>query len=141
MAEHSGQCLCGAVKFKATPKASHVDICHCNDCRRHIGGPSFAIDCADSVQIEGEASLGVYNSSAWAERGFCKTCGSFVFWRLKDKSMYVMPVGAFEDLGEVTLATEYFIDHKPGFYDIAQDTKKLTGEEVFALYAGSEENG
>ena len=141
MAEKSGRCLCGGVKFTATPKTDHVDVCHCTDCRRQIGGPSFAVDCGDSVRLSNDELLGVYDSSDWAERCFCKNCGSSVFWRLKDKSMYVVPAGAFDDLGDVSLSAEFFIDQKPGFYDLAQDTKKLTGQQVFEMYANVQKDG
>ncbi|MDX2287894.1 MAG: GFA family protein, partial [Hyphomicrobiaceae bacterium] len=75
----TGGCLCGAVKFAATPKPHddgvHVDACHCAMCRRQVGGPLMAVAC-DKVEVTAGAYLGVYQSSAWAERCFCKRCGS-----------------------------------------------------------------
>ncbi|MHA7872514.1 MAG: GFA family protein [Hyphococcus sp.] len=134
MTARTGQCLCGAVKFRATPKNNHVDACHCSMCRRHAGGPVFAIDCGSNLTLEDDAQLGVYESSEWAERCFCKKCGSSLFWRLKDGSMHTVFAGAFDDLDGLDFTTEIFIDEKPGFYSFSQPTKKMTGAEVFAMF-------
>ena len=33
---------------------------------------------------------------------------------------------------------EFFIDRKPDYYDFKGERKRLTAEEVFALFAGNE---
>ncbi|MEM8937678.1 MAG: GFA family protein [Pseudomonadota bacterium] len=138
-AEKSGQCLCGAIKFKATPKDNEVAVCHCSMCRRISAGPFFGADCGDSVEFENEDSLGLYGSSEWAERGFCKKCGSVLFWRLKDGTHNHVSLNAFDEPGETMFSTEVFIDEKPEYYSFAQKTQQLTGQEVFALFMGGEE--
>lgn len=140
MSEKSGRCLCGAVKFTATPKASRVDACHCDTCRKQVGGPVMAVDCGGAVRFADESKLGVYQSSDWAERGFCPACGTALFWRLKDRSMYTINAGAFDNLDGFSLETEIFVDSKPDYYDFAQDTTKLTGQQVFEMFAGGQEN-
>lgn len=137
MSEKSGKCLCGAVTFKATPKTHDVGVCHCNMCRRQNAGPFFAIDCGDKVSFDDENAIGLYASSDWAERGFCKACGSTLFWRLKDKSVTIMAADIFDDLGELKLDHEVFIDEKPGYFSFAEKTKQMTGEEVFAAFGAS----
>jgi len=134
MAEHSGQCLCGAVKFKATPKSNEVGVCHCGICRRQNAGPFFALDCGDNVAFDNEDAIGRYSSSDWAERGFCKTCGTTLYWALKDKSLFIMSADTFDDIGELKLDHEVFIDEKPGYYSFAEKVKQMTGEEVFAAF-------
>ena len=142
MAAKTGHCLCGAVKFTATPKphddGMHVDACHCGMCRRAIGGPLLGVTLAEAPIIEDETQIGIYSSSDWAERVFCKTCGSNLFYRLKDGSMFTANAGAFDDLSDAKLTVEIFTDEKPAFYDFAQDTKKMTGEEVMAAFANGE---
>lgn len=138
MTEQSGQCLCGAVKFKAVPKSHEVGVCHCAMCRRNNAGPFFAIDCGDTLVFEDEANVGVYDSSDWAQRGFCKQCGSSLFWRLKDKSANIVAVDAFDDLGGLKLDHEVFIDEKPGYYSFAEKTQQLTGQQVFEMFAADQ---
>ena len=72
-----GSCLCGAVHFTAAHCDNHVGACHCNMCRKWGGGPFLEVACGNEVSFEGEDNISVYQSSDWAERGFCKNCGSF----------------------------------------------------------------
>lgn len=138
-AEKTGRCLCGAVKFTAVPKARHIDACHCGMCRRAVGGPLMAVTLAAAPLIEDESALRVYQSSDWAERLFCGTCGSNLFYRLRDGRMHSVNAGALDDLGEFEFTTEIFIDEKPGFYSFAGETRKLTGAEVYALFADDQD--
>jgi len=135
----TGQCLCGAVKFKATLKALHVDACHCGMCRRQIGGPLMSVNCEPDVKIEGEDNLQFFSSSDWGERAFCKICGSNLFWRMKDGSFLSVNAGAFDDVSDFDFTMEIFIDKKPDFYDFKQNTKKLTEAEVIEMFSSGGE--
>lgn len=126
-----GSCLCGAVTVSAS---IHSDIgsCHCDMCRKWSGSPMMATQCEGVPQFDGEDNIAVYQSSEWAERGFCKQCGSHLFYRLKGKHQYHMPIGFFGELSNLKLSHQIFIDEKPSFYDFANKTDNMTGAEVFA---------
>jgi hypothetical protein len=81
--EKQGTCLCGATRLKVTVDNTHVSACHCSMCRKWTGGPLLAVQCAAPPQIEGPAPS-VYDSSPWAQRGFCGQCGTHLFYRLKE---------------------------------------------------------
>lgn len=132
--QHRGACLCGAVSITVTTHNNNIGACHCTMCRKWGGGPLFAIECKDGVEIEGEDSLSVFASSEWAERGFCGKCGTHLFYRLKEEGHYAIPVGLLDSEGW-TFSEQIFIDQKPDFYSFTQQTRNLTGEEVFALYS------
>jgi hypothetical protein len=87
------------------------------------------------VQFDNTDSISDFSSSAWAERGFCRACGSHLFYRLKKEGNYWMPVGLFNDEQPWILDQQIFIDEKPPFYSFANETKNLTGAEVFAQYS------
>lgn len=133
----NSQCLCQKVRIKVAEAKPHVDSCHCSMCRKWSGGPLLAIDCGSNVKFEGEDNIKVFDSSEWAERGFCSNCGTHLFYRLKQANQYIMPAGLFDqldDLGNAEFTTQIFIDEKPRYYDFANQTKVMTGEEVFAAY-------
>lgn len=136
--ERRGQCLCGAVRIVARRTGNGVDVCHCGMCRRWCGGPLMEIDCGTDVQIEGEENVTVFDSSPWAERGFCKTCGTNLFYRLKDTGQHLILAGLFDDVDDLVLNSQVFIDEKPAFYRFANETKTLTGAEIYAMYGPSE---
>lgn len=136
VSEHHGKCLCGAVRVTATPRSMNIDACHCVMCQKWGGGPLLAVECEGTTEFEGTDNISVFDSSDWAERGFCKKCGTHLFYRLKEDGHYAIPVGLFDDSDEWNFAAQIFIDQKPPFYSFANKTKNLTGEEVFAQYEG-----
>ncbi|WP_339900516.1 GFA family protein [Paraglaciecola polaris] len=58
-----------------------MDACHCASCRKWSGGPLLAIDCGTDVSISPTDNITVYDSSQWAQRGFCRHCGTDLFYR------------------------------------------------------------
>ena len=133
--EGSGSCLCGKIRIAVKGIKRNVGACHCGTCRKWGGGPLMAVDCGTDVSFEGEEYLSVYNSSEWAERGFCKECGSHLFYRLKGAQQYMMPVGLFPEVGSFVFDHQVFIDEKPSYYGFSNETENMTGPEVFAKFA------
>lgn len=134
-----GSCLCGAVKIIANNVDKHVGACHCGMCRKWNGGPFMEVDCGSQVTFEGEENIIVYNSSAWAERGFCKQCGSHLFYRLKHNQQHMIPPGLFDNDEDFVFDHQVFIDRKPSYYSFSNETEDMTEAEVFAMYAPPEE--
>lgn len=135
--EANGSCLCGKVRISAKSMSTHAGACHCGICRKWTGGPLMAVDCGTEVSFSGEEHIKVYSSSDWAERGFCRQCGSHLFYRLKENNQHIMPVGLFDKLDDIEFDHQVFIDDKPKYYDFANKTKNMTGEEVFAQFSSS----
>jgi hypothetical protein len=136
--QRTGQCLCGAVRV-AAKTSDAVSACHCSFCRTWGGGPLLAVECDGDVEIDGKDHITVFGSSDWAERGFCARCGSHLFYRLKDGGLHAIPVGLFADDGAWAFEQQIFVDQKPAYYGFANQTKELTGAEVFAQFAPQKE--
>ncbi len=132
-----GSCLCGAVKLNVAIMNKKVGACHCGMCRKWGGGPLMATDCGTEVSFEGQDDISVYDSSLWAERGFCKKCGTHLFYRLKATQQTIIPVGFFDEQKDWVFDHQIFFDKKPAFYDFANETENMTEAEVFAKFAGS----
>ena len=137
MTTMTGKCLCGAVSFEAKGVETHHHACHCAMCRRWSGGPLFAAP-VESVSFQGEEAIGVYESSTWAERAFCKACGSNLFYRVKQTGQHIISIGTFDDTEAFKLVGEIFIDQKPDGYNFAGDLPKKTEAEVFAMFSGED---
>lgn len=133
----TGSCLCGAVRFSADNVDSEVHACHCSKCRHWSGGPAFAVG-VGSVKFEGEDHIRRYESSAWGERGFCGTCGTNLFFRLKEADHYLMTMGNFDDQSAFRLVGEIYVDEKPSGYDFAGDHSRMTGAQFLASIAPPE---
>lgn len=141
MSGHKGRCLCGAVAFEGIG-APQVTACHCGMCRRWHGGPSVAARFAGGITIvDGTDTVGWWRSSDWAERGFCKTCGSTLFYRLVETGEIMGEAGSFDLPDGLVITEHYFIDEKPDYYAFSDDAPRLTGAEVFARYDAGEPTG
>ena len=130
----SGRCLCGDVHITAAEAPHVVGACHCGSCRRWGGGPFMELPCGTNVTFTGEESISVYPSSEWAERGFCKRCGTHLFYRLKATGQHMVPVGLFDDAEGLSFEQQVFVDERPHYYEFANQTEDMTGKEVFEKY-------
>ncbi len=133
--DQTGKCMCGAVSYVASEVETEVHACHCSMCRQWSGGPGFAAG-VGKVTFEGEENISRYNSSDWAERGFCSKCGCNLFYHLKEANRYIMWVGTFDDQTQFKLTGEIYIDEKPASYNFAGDHPRQTGEEFLAAMHG-----
>jgi hypothetical protein len=79
---HQGGCLCGAIRFEVTGSMRDVVVCHCSQCLHWHGHcASYTGARTDDMHLSGEAALVWYASSTEARRGFCRHCGSSLFWQ------------------------------------------------------------
>ena len=137
----SGGCLCGAVRYDIASDLSQIGACHCEMCRRWSGGVYMAVKAAGAdVTLTGTEHIGAYNSSDWAERGFCKTCGSSLYYRVTldgpHKDTYHFASGTLDDHDGLTLTEQLFIDLKPDGYGFTQKTHDMTAAQIEEMFAG-----
>lgn len=130
----SGSCLCGKVQFQVGEMKTGLGACHCGMCRKWCGGPFLAIDCGTKVQWQSEEFIHRYASSDWAERGFCKNCGTNLFYYFKKAGRYILTAGLFDNQKDFIFDHQIFIDKKPKYYQFKNQTKEMTEEEVIAHF-------
>ena len=75
--EHTGRCLCGAVRYRALGAPKWIANCHCASCRRATGAPmaTFAGFPAERFSYLAGAPVG-FHSSPGVTRSFCGQCGT-----------------------------------------------------------------
>lgn len=127
----SGKCLCGAVSITLSGMAKEVDVCHCEMCRRTYGNFAAMVAGAEFT-ISGEEHVGTYKSSDWAERSFCRECGSALWYRFTPTDFYSFAAGHFDLPEGLPIKQQIFVEEKPDWYDLAQKSPMKTGEEVIA---------
>ncbi|MFK7838599.1 MAG: GFA family protein [Sulfitobacter sp.] len=138
--ELSGQCLCGAVTVTARMSKPMLRACHCNMCRQHTSGAFFSIAAdPDSIVVKGPTKS--FRSSEWAERGFCETCGSTLWYGTVHDGARNLSAGLFDNAGGAPLKLEFFADQCPQGYALAGDHRKMTTAETIALFAPDEDEG
>lgn len=130
-----GACLCGAVTLTVRPDDAHVEACHCETCRLWGSGAFVTLPPTSDLTVAGEEHVVRYRSSDWAERGFCGTCGTHLFYHLLPANSYICASGPFRETDAFPMSREIFIDEKPDNYAFAGDRDRMTGAEVFAKFA------
>jgi len=88
-----GSCHCRAVCFEVESQHPYpYNVCYCSVCRKTGGGGGYAINLGadfDTLKVDGRSELSVYRACldssspddelSFAERSFCRHCGS-VLW-------------------------------------------------------------
>jgi len=121
-----GQCDCGAVAFEVTGARADISVCHCGQCRRTSGHCWAATNAPfDQVKFTNDAGLKWYTSSDWAKRGFCKDCGSSLFYRMNSEAGIGIAAGCFDGPTGFKVAKHIFVADKGDYYDIADDAPQI----------------
>ncbi|TGQ33816.1 MULTISPECIES: GFA family protein [unclassified Mesorhizobium] len=117
--KHSGACLCGAVRFRTRGALRGVVYCHCSQCRRQNGNFVAATSAKDAdVDIEGAEVLSWYGASDVARRGFCRICGSLLFWKHNELDQISIMAGAFDRPSGLAGESHIFVGDKGDYYSI-----------------------
>ena len=94
---HKGSCLCGAVCFEVVGPLPAASACHCSRCRKLTGNYEAGVDVDKSVvMISGADNITWFRSSDVARRGFCRTCGSQLFFEFIKGERIGLNLGAFD---------------------------------------------
>jgi hypothetical protein len=121
---HAGGCLCGAVRYSLTGPLRPVVACHCVQCRRTSG--HFAA--MTSVPLErfalvAEAGLAWYRSSPTARRGFCRLCGSNLFWRPDGEARVSVTAGSLDGATGLAIERHIFVADKGDYYALGPEDR------------------
>jgi hypothetical protein len=128
---YKGSCLCGAVTFEVTSSFPAPDACHCIQCRKWTGHFLVGADVPrTALTVQGADNVTWYRSSDKARRGFCKTCGSSLFFDPLDQTKHAwtgVSLGAFDTPTETHIAIHIFVAEKGDYYEILDDAPKAPG--------------
>jgi hypothetical protein len=118
----TGGCLCGAVRYRLNAPLRHVSACHCGQCLRwhgHVGAYTAAPREAFELLAGGDdGALAWYRSSSAARRGFCRRCGSSLFWQADARGHVSVAAGTLDDASGLRTTEHIFVADKPGYYEL-----------------------
>ncbi len=130
--QYSGQCLCGDVTYAVEGELSNVSACHCNQCRRQSGHYLVGayVDWND-IRIEGGENLTWFQSSEDAQRGFCKSCGSTLFWKSEIHGANIF-IGTLDSPTGLSIRQHIYVADKGDYYEIGDGLPCYKGYEYAA---------
>lgn len=128
MPERRGQCLCGGISFTVTGKMRDVVWCHCGQCLHwhgHIGG--YTAGTWPDIALRGADRIAWYKSSDTARRGFCRDCGSSLFWEGANRDYVSIAAGALELPTGLVTARHIYVEDKGDYYRIGDGAAQSSG--------------
>ncbi|WP_317055966.1 GFA family protein [Roseovarius rhodophyticola] len=128
-----GSCLCGAVSFELSGKLRSVTACHCGQCRKQSGHYWAATSVADiGLCLTKDEGLTWFDASPTARRGFCKLCGSTLFWKPAGEDRTVISAGSLGPGSGLEITKHVHVADKGDYYDLSDGLPQfeaLSGEE------------
>jgi hypothetical protein len=127
-----GHCLCGAVTVSVATHRGFTAVCHCRMCQRWAGGLFICVP-AEAVDVQVEGPVVRYQSSAIAERAFCGTCGSHLWFRGENSDgHYALMPGLFDEARDWPLRSEIYLDRALPGLALPGDHRRATRAEYEA---------
>jgi hypothetical protein len=114
----TGGCQCGRVRYRAAA-LGRMSLCHCRMCQRATGNAFAPLVTASGVVFHGTPAR--FASSNAAERGFCRDCGTPLFYAPLGRDDLELMVGSLDDPGQVSPALHYGVESRLGWLHLADD--------------------
>ncbi len=112
-----GSCLCGRVKYLIQGEPRQVVGCHCTQCRKASGHYVAATQTHnDQLQVERQSNITWFQSSTTARRGFCKNCGSQLFWARLDSAHTSVMAGTIDGDTGLRMDRQLYPETKGDYY-------------------------
>ena len=126
--ETTGGCLCGGVRYRVMGPLRSIVYCHCSQCRRTSGHFVAATAVAkDEFVIVVRKSLEWFASSEYASRGFCKRCGSSLFWLPKVEEHVSIMAGTLDDSTGLEAVEHIYTGDKGDYYELTDSLPTRDG--------------
>ncbi len=125
----AGGCLCGAVRYEAFGPLRDVINCHCSKCRRWHGHPAgYTSVRRDDLVIVEERGLkwfrSVTDESPEVYRGFCRECGSSLFWESRGRGVISIAAGTLDQPTGLKTMGHIWLDQAGDYYELTDDLPK-----------------
>ena len=112
--ERTGECFCGAVRYRVEGAIKDARSCHCSRCRKAFGGAASAYAEVDHDLFEwtaGEELLSAYEWEEGSGKLFCSRCGSFLAARLKHR-IHGIAIATLNDDEGIAPPVHYYVASK-----------------------------
>lgn len=124
-----GSCCCGAVQFELLREPSMMGTCHCTRCRK-VGASTIVFVNRDDLRwIAGRDRVRLFPPTPPYVYGrcFCEICGTSLGEILSEADSFPIAANAIDTPLSLRNALHEFVDEKPDWYEICDDSKQSTG--------------
>ena len=122
----TGSCLCGGVAFEMRGYLKPITACHCTQCRKQTGNYWASTTSDDTnLHFSRKDTLAWYRASPTAQRGFCRECGSTLFWKADGRDTTSICAGSIDGPTGLKFAGHIFCEDAGDYYEITGGEYKL----------------
>ncbi|HEV7324647.1 MAG TPA: GFA family protein [Bosea sp. (in: a-proteobacteria)] len=114
----TGGCQCGAVRYRLLKPPHKVSVCFCRMCQKAVGNyfGAFASSRIENV-VWTRGKPAVFHSSAVAERGFCRDCGTPLSFSYPGAGALSLAVGSLDDPAAFQPSHAYGVEGRAPWFD------------------------
>ncbi|MFY0690378.1 MAG: GFA family protein [Paracoccaceae bacterium] len=108
--EFTGGCQCGAVRYRVSAGPGKANLCFCDMCRRATGSPVPSFISVPRDRVTWSGTPAVFASSDIATRGFCRDCGTPLYYAGNHSTTWGLAAGT----ADITVSPDvvfYFEKH------------------------------
>jgi hypothetical protein len=120
----TGGCLCGGVRFEVDEAPESASYCHCTRCQRRTGTAASAqarVPAAALRIVQGEELVREWAPPDGWPKCFCSACGSALWSRDPEGTIFGVRLGAFDSDPEVRPAYRQYVAYAAAWEEIPDD--------------------
>lgn len=128
MQKHSGECLCGSIRYEISGPLPDAIVCHCSVCRKAFNGAGSYVTWIDPDTLSwqtGADLLKTYANRHGFSLGFCGQCGSTLCGIREDKVVFVT-LGSLNGAPELRIGKHVFVGSKAPWDEIGGDAPQFS---------------
>ena len=127
----TGGCQCGAIRYALARAPKRACICHCRMCQKASGQPFMAFATFDESDMRWtRGAPAVFRSSNFAERGYCKDCGTPLFFKFEGHE-FSITTGSLDDPAAAPPAVQYGAESEVAWCATLGTLPRIRTEEDF----------
>lgn len=114
----SGGCQCGAVRYRSDVMLDNAHICHCRMCQKAVGNIFAALVAAPKDALKwtrGKPSS--FKSSDHATRGFCRKCGTPLFYAGANSDRINLTIGSLDKPAKFSPKSQTGAEARLGWFE------------------------
>ncbi len=125
-----GSCLCSKVVFTIRGELRNIVNCHCSKCRKFHGN----FGAYTSVHLQ-QLAIDETDALCWYEspqdetknvrRGFCRCCGSSLFWHPQNRSTIAVAAGALDNPVGIETIGHIWCSQMADYYQITDTLSRF----------------
>jgi hypothetical protein len=131
MNQHTGQCQCGAVTYRAEGLRD-IWFCHCRQCRSLTGHYMAACRTErERIDVTGEVRWTAVSERA--SHGFCAQCCAPLFWSNSELPTQSVLAGSLNSTAGLSAVGHIYVAEKGDYYGIDDGLPQFAGRPAERL--------